>query len=425
MDIVILSNSPGELASWVATTVRKVKEKAPDVRIIVVLTPCPFASGAETEFAESIPGVHTVLSPREYLGYVLSKRSAHYTPSQSGIVVFLGGDILHAFLLAGRLGYPVIGYTVRSSRLNNRFRICMVADEEARDRFVRVGVKPEKIRVVGNLTIEGASPALRREETASLCGLSLEQPIIGLFPGSRFPLIQYSLPVFLKVAEDVACRVPDAQFVLALSPFVTLCGVEKALPPLTSDGKFVGTTGKLLRDGRPRITTAGGVSVLLVQKMQYEVMSASDLVLTIPGTNTAELAFLGTPMVVALSALFPKAVPMGGIFGLLGAAPFVGTFLKQQYLKQLARRVKFAALPNRLCGREIVPEVRLDRDPGVLTRFVLDLLMDKGKRERMSRELQQLMGNQGAVERVADTILEVARIPGTPGRTVEVGVFHG
>ncbi|MGB7273927.1 MAG: hypothetical protein WBC69_11565, partial [Geitlerinemataceae cyanobacterium] len=57
VDILILTNGPGELATWVRPVVRTLRqqlgENRSQLRISVVLSPCPNASGKEAEIARS------------------------------------------------------------------------------------------------------------------------------------------------------------------------------------------------------------------------------------------------------------------------------------------------------------------------------------------------------------------------------------
>ena len=61
IDVVILSNGPGEVATWVKPVVREISHKtadtAPNVRISVILSPCPHASGQESYILEGYPEV--------------------------------------------------------------------------------------------------------------------------------------------------------------------------------------------------------------------------------------------------------------------------------------------------------------------------------------------------------------------------------
>jgi hypothetical protein len=57
IDILILSNGPGELVTWVKPTLRALRLQFGDdwqrVRVSVVLSPCPNASGNEMAIAEN------------------------------------------------------------------------------------------------------------------------------------------------------------------------------------------------------------------------------------------------------------------------------------------------------------------------------------------------------------------------------------
>jgi len=54
-DIVVTSNSPGELYSLVRPAIKAMHRHIPNVRIILVITPCQYASGREIEVARSFP----------------------------------------------------------------------------------------------------------------------------------------------------------------------------------------------------------------------------------------------------------------------------------------------------------------------------------------------------------------------------------
>lgn len=63
IDIVILSNGPGEVMTWVKPVVRTLRQLAPKhdrMRISVVLSPCPHASGQEAEILQRYPEVDRV-----------------------------------------------------------------------------------------------------------------------------------------------------------------------------------------------------------------------------------------------------------------------------------------------------------------------------------------------------------------------------
>ena len=71
VDILILSNGPGEVTTWVRPVVRALRQKFGDdrnqVRISVILSPCSNASGKEAAIALSYPEVDRVQGRRAFL----------------------------------------------------------------------------------------------------------------------------------------------------------------------------------------------------------------------------------------------------------------------------------------------------------------------------------------------------------------------
>ena len=113
-DIVILSNGPGEIATWVRPVVRaleKMFDSSPQVRISVLLSPCPHSTGKEATIASSYEGVERVLPAANFLGFLLwGKTPDNWQWHQRGIVVFLGGDQFYTVAISKRLGYSSLIY---------------------------------------------------------------------------------------------------------------------------------------------------------------------------------------------------------------------------------------------------------------------------------------------------------------------------
>ena len=139
LDIVIITNSPGELSSWVRATVKTLRRRAPDARIVVMLVPCPFASGGEARIAASFEQVDVVVPPSRFFQVSLGWNVPGYTPSRLGVVVFLGGDFWHALLVAARLRYPTIAYGACGYRWGRYFGRTCVTDAAALERMVGPG----------------------------------------------------------------------------------------------------------------------------------------------------------------------------------------------------------------------------------------------------------------------------------------------
>lgn len=403
-DVIIVTNSPGELSSWARVITDSLKKKMPDSRIIVVLVPCPYATGKEDEIARSYKAVDVVFTPADFLRFfLLGKTPDNFKFSDKGIVIFLGGDFWHAAGLAWRTKFPAVAYTARpNSGWNSYFKYFFCPDERIRHGLLKLGVPDSKIRIVGNLIVEGVKPECSREEGLSRWNLDPDKPIIGILPGSRLYHMQDSLPVFLQVVEEVKQAEPDVQFILGLSPFLDIEEVKKTLD--SPESPIGGVGGSIANSGGSlKILTQGGVQILIMQSMQHDLMNMVDMILTIPGTNTAECAFMGTPMVVVAS--WKARIPSGGLGFIMNAIPICG--LRKKMYEKVLQRIKYISLPNTIAQKDIVPEVIVDEEASEVTGVVLDLIRDKSRMHRISGELKEAMGEAGAAAKITDIVIEI------------------
>jgi len=400
-DIVIITNSPGELTSWVRSTTEALRISKPDTRIVVALVPCPYATGREQEIASSFQHVDLVLSPSDYLKICLGLKVKSYKPSRKGIVLFLGGDFWHALLMARRLKYPAIAYAVRRSGWNKYFELLFVIDDRTRDLFVKSGIPDRKIEVVGNLMMDGIKARFNRDEALELWGLSPGKLTVGIFPGSRITTARDSLPIFLKVVEELSEQLGGVQFLLSLSPFIHIDEIESFIKNPSCHG-IEGSSGVVReKESHWEIVTQRGATIHLMKDCQYDLINASDLILTIPGTNTAEIAALGKPMIVSFT--WRARIPRGGLGFFLNFLPTEWP-LRRAIMLRAYQKIKFKALPNQWADREIVPEVKVEEKACEITAVALKLLNDSERREEISRELLSVLGSHGAADRIAQRI---------------------
>ncbi|MGE5593720.1 MAG: hypothetical protein ACM3X3_08590 [Betaproteobacteria bacterium] len=452
--VVIVANSPGEVSGWATPVVRSLRalegEVAPafdGLGLVVVLPPCPFASGHEAEVAAATTGVDAVVRPSEYVKYALLgvvPKGLRPFLGNPGIVVHLGGDPMHSALLARRLGYPAVLYTDRTAGFVGSFARFMVEDARVEGKLRKKGVPAERIAVVGNLMIDGVRAGVGRKETRAALAVEADAPLVCLLPGSRRQQISHIMPFFLRVAEIVKRFQDDAAFIAVLSPYVSPSMVGAALSAAAQGrvspdrgqvgasgsvadakprggalGKLEGAGGRLVRVGgawtqNPEgeaepayvVQTDEGVTVRLVERGRYDAMAASDVAVTLPGTVTAELAFLGVPTVVAVPMNLPEEAPLPGLAGLLGGIPGAGRYLKRVAVQRALERIEFTAIPNKRQRRMIAPEVRGIIGAQDVAIKVLELLQDAKARGRIALELRQAMGQPGASDRVAAAILE-------------------
>ena len=379
MQVFITANSPGELAGRVYPVVKELKRRERSIFITLVITPCQYASGMEAAVGEKWPEIDEVVKPGQYLKYILlGYRSFTFRKDKPGVVVFLGGDPLHALLLSRRMKIPAVAY-LSKARWKRFFRKFMVVSAEEERKFKERGVEPSKIIRVGDLSLDSLEvTSLKRK---AFDDLDFSQPLILFLPGSRAVEVEYMIPFYLRIAPLIRRNFPGVKFIMAISPFISQRVLGKFLPPHSE--------------------------VQVVRDLPCQVMSICHLAITIPGTNNMQLACLGVPMVVILPLNRAELIPLDGIAGLISPRiPPVG-FIKRKILLQLNRKIRFVALPNIRAGKEIVPEIRGIIKPEEVAEKAVELLSHPDKLKKMSGELRELTEEREAKDRVVDVILEI------------------
>ncbi|MBC1216647.1 lipid-A-disaccharide synthase, partial [Trichormus variabilis ARAD] len=124
VDILILSNGPGEVTTWVRPVVKALREKLGDdrvqVRISVILSPCPNASGKEAAIALSYPEVDRVQSAEHFWQFLLwGKTVDNWDWRSKGVVIFLGGDQFFPVVIGKKLNYRTVVYAEWEARWHN------------------------------------------------------------------------------------------------------------------------------------------------------------------------------------------------------------------------------------------------------------------------------------------------------------------
>ncbi len=454
--VVIVANSPGEVVGWALPLVRSLRASEEKIIrefgglvIVIVLPPCPFATGNEAKVAGLIPGVDAVVTPSEYMRFVTlgtipekarNLASGKERETWRGVVVHLGGDHLHSLIIARRFGFPAVAYSDRTVKFQRKFIRILAEDARVARKLRQKGVPDEKIDIVGNLMIDGICGEGNPEGVKDALGVAENTLVVCLLPGSRKQQILYAMPFFLRVAEIIRKFRENTEFIMPLSPFVSMDMVRQALVTtgnqidkhkggLRSGGTKEGleaapATLRRLQDERHEaspvsavIETAEGVEVFVSTNSRYSVMAASDLALCMPGSVTAELGYLGVPTVVTVPLNLPDEIPLTGAFEFLGRLPVIGRPIKRMAVRKALGRIEFTAIPNKRQRRFITPEIR-----GVLTAEdvaikALELLQDAKARDRISVELKEAMGRQGAADRVASAVLDT--LIATGGRYFE------
>lgn len=414
MDIFIFANSPGEVWAWAKPTIEAILEREPDAKIFVVIPPCPYASGGEMRVVSQIPGLHRIIGSSEFARLTfLHPMPRRIRTSSEGIVVHMGGDMFNTALFATRLKLPAVAYAHRFMGWHGPYKRYMVPDERTRDRLVFRKVPPEMITVTGDLITDVVKPQLGQEEAKRLFDVTEGSKVVSLFPGSREYEIKYVLPFLLRVAEQIISGKEGIQPLISCSPFIELDTLAKAIDSKQVDllrKDLDGSSGKIIEGGKwPLIVTEKGLKIPIVSGIQYDLMNISDLALASPGTTTAELAVMGVPMIVVAPLNRPEEIAIDGIMNYVGKIPVIGRQMKRNAVFNVAKKMKYVAIPNKKADKYLVPEFVGILDPPDIAYRAIEMLNDSSGRRKTSEALKNVMGKQGAAVRAAEIILEIAR----------------
>ena len=230
----------------------------------------------------------------------------------------------------GRL--PVIRDTVRKL-------LCIFPFEE---KFFRNhGVDAHYI---GHPLTRLAKPSLTRDAFFAANGLSQDQPLVALLPGSR--------------PGEVARHLPPLAGTVDLIRKQSTCSFVAGAPPGFS--RALGNPNFWERFSRR--------SIQVLEGSTWDLLAHADLALAASGTVTVEAAVLGTPMVTC--------------YRVSGLSWWMGKSLV---------RVPFFSMVNLIAGRQVVPElIQDDMTAEHLSAEVLNLLNSPGNLSRMRAGLAEV-----------------------------------
>ncbi|MBP2638351.1 MAG: lpxB [Firmicutes bacterium] len=220
------------------------------------------------------------------------------------------------------------------------------------------------VTFVGHPLLDIVKPALAKEEASQYFHVDPAKPVILFMPGSRQQEIAKLLPVMLEAGQLILKNIPDCQFYLPIASTIS----QEILQNIINNYQ---------------------VPVTLTTEYTYDLMGLADVAIAASGTATLETSIMGAPTVILY-----KMAPL---------TYFLGKFLV---------KIPDIGLPNIVAGRRIVPELlQDDANPQNIADETVKLFTDKQVYARIKSDLAEVkakLGQTGAVNRVAQVILEVA-----------------
>lgn len=414
--IVITVNSPGEVAGWLKPAVVAIKALSFPTSITVFIPPCTFASGGEVGVVQAMIEVDRVYGPKEFFQFMfLRKALPGLVKSRVGVVLFLGGDLTYAMWLGKKFRYPAIAYTEGFANWVKSFECFAIPYSQMAERAIAKGVPDRKIKIIGNLMLDAIQPRMSGTIVRQKLGIG-ERPLLLLMPGSRPAHFEYMVPFLLQVVEYIRNIVPEIAVVFSISPFITPQYLQKLSGPLAElfDQSSEYIPGETLDNASNSTTlsvikTKHGELIPALKGSQYDLMAAANIAISLPGTNTFELAASGVPTVVVLPLNYPERIPLEGIPGLIERIPWIGKELKRRLIAKLAEKMKYkyTAWPNLLMQDYVIPELHGFITDEAVSAEIVKILSDRELYQKMSQRLQETVGERGAANRLAELIQTV------------------
>lgn len=438
VDILILSNGPGELATWVRPVVRALRAQLgtdpASVRISLVLSPCVNASGQEVAIAHSYPEIDRVQGAADFTPFLVwGKTQENWEWRRRGVVLFLGGDQFFSVVIGKRLGYRTVSYIEWQARWLNWIDYFGLTQARLQDQIP--SKYHPKLNLVGDLMVEAT--ALEHHHQQSIrdaLELAPGDELIGLLPGSKPAKLGLGLPLGLAIADQLSQNRPQTRFVIPVAPALALQNLAQFANP--SHNRLIpivgGVTAQLVQpsQGLPYLQTEQGLRIYLwTATPAYDLLAQCHLCLTTIGANTAELTSLGVPMLVLLPTQQQDVMrAWDGLPGLLANLPGVGKVFTILFLwlvigkgldwrtwgqiwtgktinwQLVQQGLGLRAWPNIWAGREIVPELLGPLQPTLVANRILEMLEQPAQLSQMRTDLQQVRGEAGAAAKLAQVV---------------------
>ena len=224
------------------------------------------------------------------------------------------------------------------------------------------------VTFVGHPLLDIVKPSMEKKAAYELFGADSLHPVVMLMPGSRVQEINNLLPDMVGAAQLIAQKYPECQFYLPLASTIS----RERIDPLLSNA---------------------AINLTITQENTYDLMNISNLAIATSGTATLETSLMNVPTVIVYRAN--------------QLTYWLGKWLVN---------IPYFGLPNIVAGRQVVPELLQDAvTADHIAAESLAILQNPDKQQQIKQDLAEVrhkLGEPGAIGKVAQVILDVARESG-------------
>lgn len=219
------------------------------------------------------------------------------------------------------------------------------------------------VTFVGHPLLDIVKPTMTKEASRAYFGAA-DAPLVLIMPGSREQEIENHLLPMLAACQKIQAQLPECQFYLPVASTISREIIAEKIQKYP-------------------------VSVKFAADKVYDLMHIADAAIVASGTAALEISLLGVPHVI--------------IYKVAALTYYIG---------KMVVKIPYIGLPNIIAGRSIIPEfLQYDINAEVMAQNILAFLTDPQKREQVLADLAEVkekLGSDGAVERTAQVILDVA-----------------
>ena len=220
------------------------------------------------------------------------------------------------------------------------------------------------VKFVGHPLVNEVTPSKEKAALLDEFGLDSSQPIIGLLPGSRRSEIKRLIGIIFESARLTRSQIADAQFILPLADTLDESELTEVLEQYAD------------------------LNVKVINNRAYDVIACCDVVLTVSGTVTLEIALLKTPMII------------------INKVAWLTYAIVSRMLK-----IKHIGLCNIVANKRIAPElIQHDATPDKISALLVEIVNKPELREKMVNELAEIeamLGAEGGIDNMAELTLSM------------------